>query len=194
MKKMLDKDNILLLILKKKWKAVNKIICSNDCCLSQYTLNFALRYKPPLYIVQRITEKCYGAQFERDCMGRYPLLVALKYGTTPDVVRYLTETNEDAAKSQDIEAKTPLHHLFYEYYDYMDYYDISKFNKFVDEIIDILCHYGPESVIKEDENGVNVIECAIERQVDIKKVKRLQNEATCIHLCKRDSFYELRKY
>jgi len=170
-------EDLFTLIATREWKAVSKILNINKCLISQYTLTLALCYNPPLYVVQLIVDKYFDAEFEKDCDGRYPLSNAIIYGANIDVIRYLIQLNGKAIKSTDNEGKTPLHHLF----DRIIQSGSPLVDDPIKEIIGVLCYYGSESILKEDMNERNVIECAIEAQVDIRIIKMIQYESICLH-------------
>jgi len=176
--KLLHKHSLIMLISKRKWKDVHKVLDRNNSSVSRYTLNFALRYAPPIDIVHHIMVKCPEKYFEKDYMDRYPLSTALKYGTNPEVVNYLIHRNKQAAKCVDKEGKTPLHHLFYAYKNNVHNYEW-LIDVYMFEIFEILCDFAPESILKEDINGLNVIECALYAEVDIQIIEMLQKKALC---------------
>jgi len=167
-----EKD-LVRLITKKKWKSVNKVL-QNDVSSSHdmHILNLALCYNPPLYTVQRIVKNSFDTKFEKDEMDRYSLYYALIYGTTPDVILYLIQLNAKAVIFVDKEGMTPLHHFF----QYIIKSDACLDDSYINEVVDILCYHGQETILKEDIHERNVIEYAIEAQVGMEIIKKLQSE------------------
>lgn len=100
-------------------------------------------------------------------MGCFPLQTALMHGTFPAIVKCLLDANEKAAEVLDMEGKTSLH-LAFDVYDNLTRNNdplTLKIFRYVSEVIRSVCSLNPSNVLKEDKNGINVLQHAIERDV-----------------------------
>ena len=143
--------------------------CEND-------LHSMFRHYPTLKMVQKFVKKHPYSVYETNYMGHLPLQTALIYASTPDIIRFLIEKNDAAAKSIDVCGKTSLH-LALDGYERMGLRgDLGKPDiiRCFDELIEILCSHEPSYINAEDENEMNVLEYAIEKEVSFSIVRRLQ--------------------
>jgi len=139
-------------------------------------LHFALRFQPPLHIVQNLIKTFPGTEKELDRMGRYPLHTALCYGATQDVIEYLLQRYPEAASHQECEGKTALHLAFHNY-KWRSQPGIefgNELRKSIVGIVEKICKVSPSVLTKEDMNGMSALEYAIEEEVDFGVVSKLQ--------------------
>jgi len=106
----------------------------------------------------------------------FPLQTALINGTTPHVLEYLIETNKISSSVLDIDGKTSLHLAFDAYDKVGD--DVNPYSftilEYLPEVIGMVCSLNPSHILKEDKDGMNVLEYAIEKDVDYAILRRLQ--------------------
>jgi len=173
-----------LLMIERNWRKLQKLmhklekdLNDDSKCTEHYNLlHFACRFQPPLYIVQRLTKTFPGAEKELDCMGRLPLHTALFHGIAKDVVEYLLQCYPEAASHQDCEGKTALHHAFcnYKWRSQPGLEFGKELRKSIVGIIEKICEVYPSVLTKEDMNGMSALEYAIEEEVELKVVSKLQ--------------------
>lgn len=181
------------LISEKKWKKVHDILTSEDklnsyfnyryeckkqCQEGHCLLHLALRFHPPSYIVQAMVELFPEGPSDTDCMKRYPLHIAAKYGTSAENVKILLEANPKAAKAIDDNGQTPLHLVFHDYsWKTKKHVEFGReFKRATFEVCRLLYKAAPKSVLIEVD-GESIIEKAICEDVDIRVVKLLQKGA-----------------
>eukprot|EP00586_Coscinodiscus_wailesii_P003463 CAMPEP_0172485456 /NCGR_PEP_ID=MMETSP1066-20121228/13500_1 /TAXON_ID=671091 /ORGANISM="Coscinodiscus wailesii, Strain CCMP2513" /LENGTH=190 /DNA_ID=CAMNT_0013250739 /DNA_START=304 /DNA_END=876 /DNA_ORIENTATION=- len=108
------------------------------------------------------------AVFEMDCMGRFPLHIASKFGASTSVIKHLVKKNPKAAEMQDTSGQTPLHLEFY------DYRWKSLVSDSAHHTVKCLCDVAPKSVVLDDKDGMSAIEYAIDEEADMKVIRLLQ--------------------
>ena len=156
-----------------------------SCSTKHSLLHYICHYNPPLAIVKEVCITFLKSAFKRDSLNSFPLYVALNNSCSADVVLFLASQNQSAVKSKDKHGRYPIHLAF------------SNFsrNKSKDEktiirnhemlnlrrIIRCLCKLAPETVITEDDQGMNALEHAIEEEVDMKLINELQAITQIIH-------------
>lgn len=156
----------------KKNDTTGKTILHELCCMH-----------PPLTIVEKVIQQCPALVRQVDNFGRTALHYAAEWGASPKVLELLLRENKDAALQRDFEGKTPLHLTFGGYSD--GWYDtgneagdiLTGLNK---PIIILLCQASPEAINIEDEDGMNPIECAIIKKMDISIIKIMQKHSMTI--------------
>jgi len=186
----IDANSITMLILNRQWQLLNVILakyihscdhyykskCGIDCSQRHSILHFALQYNAPLYIIRQIVKNGPTLVNENDCMGHFPLQTALIHGTTRSVVEYLIETNKKSSTLLDRDGKTSLH-LAFDAYDNVEERVTPATIQILEslpQIIRLVCSLNPSQILKEDVNGMNVLEYAIEKEADYSIIRRLQ--------------------
>ena len=160
------------LIKAKKWDQVSYRLCRPSRFDSEpHKLHYILFFNPPLSVIRDITETFPEVACEMDLMLRYPLHTALQYGASVDIIIYLIKMNKKAVNTQDIDGKTALHHLFTHY---KKRCKIQRESSYFQETIRALCNQNRDLILKEDSNNMNVIEYAIEEEVDVRTMKFIQ--------------------
>ena len=97
-------------------------------------------------------------------------------GTSSNVVDFLVRENEKAVKALDRDSKT-ISHLTFDAYDNAeeieDYRLKAVILELLPEVIALVCSLNPSYMLKEDINGMNVLEYTIEKEVDYQIVRKL---------------------
>ena len=130
-------------------------------------IHLILQDNPSLPILQRFVKAFPFSLYEINCMGHFPLQTALCCGTTPDVIKFLAKKNKEAVQHIDKQGRTSLHLSLDGYSDLLKRFnnDVSIIILFFSSFIDILCHYGYSHINVEDNNGMNPLEYALEKEV-----------------------------
>lgn len=197
-------DTIAELISDKNWQRLHKTLaedrnlnghcyqskCCDGCTKSHNILHFALHHNTPFYIIQHLVGINPTLAREVNCMGHFPFQTALIHGTFPAILKCLLEENEKAAEVLDVEGKTSLHLVF------DAYANLIKNNSLVTkiafeyfpEVIRYVHSLNPLNILKEDKNGLDVLEYAKEKEVDhstIIMLHEMKMEAKMKQLCPR---------
>ena len=72
-------------------------------------LHAAVRYNPPLDVIDQMIRLCPHMTAAMDCLDRTPLHVAAGSGAAPEIVAMIAHTYPAACDVQDRDGKTPLH-------------------------------------------------------------------------------------
>ena len=174
------KWNFVITIIKKYFDSGKILVWSSkcsECCRVQHnTLHCILQYNPPVHVVRKIVETVPNSVNEADCMNRYPIHVALLYGTTPNVLNFLLSLNRKALISIDKEGKTPMH-LAVDGYELLNADLSSRFSSFENfsEVVDILHSIDPSFVTRKDFNEKNAVKYALHKKVDKLVVSKLSS-------------------
>ena len=138
-------------------------------------LHLILQNNPSLCIVQKFVKAFPSSLYEINYMGHYPLQTALTCGTTPDIVKFLAKNNKEAVQKINKEGRTSLHLSLDGYSTLLKRYnyDTSIIILFFSSFIDILSHYGYSHINVDDNNGMNALEYALEKEVAYPVVEML---------------------
>lgn len=183
-------NSLTTLISKKKWEKVIEVLTSEDkddsyfscrykcnkkCEHGHCLLHLALRLHPPFYIIKAMLEAFPDGPSETDCMKRYPLHIAAKYGISVRSMKVLLTANPKAAGALDLNGQTPLHLVFHEYnWKTQSQVEFGReFSRATLGICELLCRAAPKSVLIEVD-GVSVIESALVEDADLRVVRVLQ--------------------
>jgi len=188
----IKEGELKILIPTRKWNQIHKILlelcflekllfkhdCSENCCANHNILQYIMMFDPPLKIVKIILIKSPDLARSLDCRNRFPLQIGLFHGLTSiDVVRILLHSNDISVQILDIEGKSALHLALDGYENILQKEKRkigSELHQKFSEIIDILCFKDPSIVIKEDKNEINAVEYALEKEVELSIVAKLQ--------------------
>ena len=177
-------------ILEKNWRSLYEKLsedshltnhfyqskCSNDCSRSHNILHFALKHNTPFFIIRYLVSLNPSLVNEVNCKGHFPFQTALTHGTFPAILKCLLEENEIAAEVLDIEGKTSLHLVF----DAHNKISTShcpvtqKMFEYFHEVIHHAHSLNPLNILKDDRNGVDVLEHAKGKEIDYSTMRTLQ--------------------
>eukprot|EP01083_Nonionella_stella_P002749 7897_1 len=175
------------LVAKRNWHEIETILSPNTIewieidekgiINEDSILQFALRYRAPLYIIKLLALRYPRCLTRPDSTGKYACHVAAKYGAMPNVIEYLVNKNKCAAGVQDPDGKTPIHYV-------SEFYAINNESGSMEhvfenmlQVVRLLREVAPQTFNLEDHYGCNAIEYAIENDVDIKVIKTMQRTA-----------------
>jgi len=191
-----SKQSIVELVAECKWKKLkNKIRCfktdeeafvevkCNSACTNPHhsLLHFACRFRPPLYILKELVRFSKESISTRDCLGRFPIHIAANNGIEPGCLEYMIECDKEAANAQDVYGRTPFHYIFLNFSSKSQpgiefggaiFRDAIKDN--VRNVARILYRASPQSLLIDDFMGKNVLEIAIEEEVEYALLRELQ--------------------
>ena len=177
------------LITNRNWKALENTLSTIKClrnnidCFEQCNiLHLVLKYNPPFNIIQKIVATNPELVYETNSIGHLPLHTALTNGTCPSVVKHLYEVNEKSISIADVEGKTPLH-LAFDAYEKVGPNLLSSSE--ITKVIFLVLFLKPLNMLTIDENGMDVLEYAIDKLAPYAVIKKLQKIA--ISLRKRES-------
>ena len=175
-------------IVKSEWKALAKVLSSekeskripkfakstalvdshSQACILHFAMSLGAPPKMLILIADRFPEDL--AKFDEK--GRTTLHIACATGASPGLVSYCIEATPSAAATKDSEGKSPMHHLCKDY--------LKNSNKTVDlahkhmtEILWRLYRNTPSSIVSEDNDGVGVIEYALESDANLDFIRLL---------------------
>ena len=186
------------LLKEKRWDEFEMSIKENEteeflcgeCCGSHTLLHHVCQYKPPHFLVNYLVAKSPNSCLQIDCKGRLPLHVAIMNRASNRVIMILLSENKAAASKSTKEGKYPLHLLFESCSE-----DTSSCKenvtctkqcmKDLDLSFRYICKVAPETVVIEDEEGINPIEYAIENEVDISMIRRMGRIAYKVNSSRR---------
>ena len=183
---MVNNEHLLALVREKRWDELEIRIKENEsdgfhlceCYGSHRLLHLVCSYQPPLYIVEYLVAKSPDSCLQTDCNGRLPFHIAISNRACRRVVMFLLRQHKAAAKTSTTEGKYPLHLLFESFSDdstssEQDVINTRQNMKDADLIFRSICNVAPETVVIEDEEGINPIEYAIDNEVDMSIIKRM---------------------
>ena len=181
---MMKCEHLLSLIERKQWGEFELNIKGEESDKFQYggyygsLLHLVCHHQPPLYLVNYLVAKSPSSCLQTDCEGRLPLHVAISNRACHRVIMFLLSEHKAAASKSTKEGKYPLHLLFENCHEdalpskqkisYTKHY-----MKDLDIIFRYMCKVAPETVVIEDEEGINPIEYAIDNEVDMSIIKRM---------------------
>ena len=93
----------------KTFKFVSQSISECEDFNGMTLLHAAVRYEPPIKILNEMIKLYPRAVRGEDCLGRMPLHVAAGSGASPYVIKLLTVNFPEACHVQDEDGRTPLH-------------------------------------------------------------------------------------
>jgi len=167
----------------KQLKQIKNVRCRcKECTHQQSLLHLACNFRPPLYVARNLFEFDTFNASRIDSKRRYPLHLALEYGSSVEVVKFLIESNKAAVIARDVYGKTPLHMVVLKCAEKMErnkLQELGDIRSFVDsvemlDLISLLCDAVPSAPFVEDNNGMTALEYAIDVESDCKLVKELQ--------------------
>ena len=142
-------------------------------------LHFAVRLNPPVHILDAMIDAHGDVLKGQDCVGRLPLHVACGSGASSQIINRLVKAYPQACDIQDEDGKLPLHFacdtecvLFED--------DETPRSPPTIDVVKILLSGSMQSVLVEDEDEMNPIECAVVSGLDIKIVNLLQRASICL--------------
>jgi hypothetical protein len=177
------------LIGNRKWSLLDALLMDgtplisiDDPALAEHAitenivLHFALRFQAPLRTVSLLSKLYSSSITSPDASGRYPIHVACKWSSTPDVINYLVRLNSSACGVQDNFGKTPMHYVaeFYVANYQLSLERLYPMDESMMEVLKLLKTAAPASVNLEDNEGCNAIEYALENDVHVKVIKSMQ--------------------
>lgn len=157
-----------------------------ECYNSHSLLHLVCHHQPPLFIVEDLVAKNPKSCLQTDCQGRLPLHVALINRASQRVVKFLLMKHKAAASKSTKEGKYPIHLLFENCNEGISsskqkiIYTKQQI-KDLDLIFRCICKVAPETLVIEDKEGINPIECAIEKEVDMSIIRRMGTIAQKVH-------------
>eukprot|EP01083_Nonionella_stella_P010934 31093_1 len=190
---------VLELIKEQRWNDVRfKTSCgctevSCGSCADNHTLlHYVCQFRPPLHIVESLVRDFPEAVNQADCANQYPLHVAVHSGSSSHVIAFLLQANPSIASLQDEHGMTPLHLAFCNYrgMTHNGFESAEDVEKSIPKVAKLLCMAAPLSVIVEDKEGLNVLEHAIEKEVDLKLLRNLQRVAQNVKKGKIQATYK----
>ena len=133
-------------------------------------------YQPPLKIVRKIAENFPTLAYDINCIHHFPLHTALSHGCNINVVNYLIGRNNRAVQVTDRKGKNLLHLAIdgYEKLYLKSNYELSSINDNLFQVLNTLYNIEPSNVIKTDLNDMDVIEYALEKEIDYDVIRKLQ--------------------
>mmetsp|Transcript_12740 Transcript_12740/g.21926 ORF Transcript_12740/g.21926 Transcript_12740/m.21926 type:complete len:281 (-) Transcript_12740:141-983(-) len=136
-------------------------------------VHFAVRFQAPLRILMLLSQRYPESLSSTDVSGRYPIHVACKWSSTPDVIAYLVETNPSVVGVPDSLGKVPMHYVG-EYY--LQHFTNTLFHRedCMQQVVRLLKMASPKSVNLEDDEGMNAIEYALVSDAPMKVVRTMQ--------------------
>ena len=183
-------DIITKLILDKKWNYLHEKLakdshlcnhfyqskCSNDCSRSHNILHFALQHSTPFYIIRYLVSLNPTLVNEVNCMGHFPFQTALTHGTFPAILKCLLEGNEKSSEVLDMEGKTSLHLVFdaYKKNSKINCPVAQKIIEYYPQVIHYVYSLNPLNILKDDRNGVDVLEYAKGKEIEYSTMRMLQ--------------------
>ena len=199
-----NKDDIAELISDGNWLRLHKIIakdkylnghsyqskCCDDCTKSHSILHFALQHNTPFCIIQRLVRLNPILIYEVNCMGHLPFQTALTQGTFPAILKCLLMENEKAAEVLDTEGKTSLH-LVFDAYEKLRKSNSPVSKKAFEYFPEVICYVhslNPLHILKEDKNGMDVLEYDKGKEVDyatIMMLHKMSMDAKMKEICLR---------
>lgn len=166
------------------------VLCSNKPSMLHYICHF----DPALCAVERFYATCPTAVFQMNSLGRFPLHIAVNNNASANVVNFLVSHNPSAVLSKDIHGRYPLHLAFTNFSTNKNqrnekepYPKPNNDTKRLALIVNCLCEVAPGTVIAEDSRGMNPLEYAIEKEIDIRIIRKLQEVAGLAHKRKLNS-------
>ena len=190
-------NEIECLTRNRNWKALEKSMAkckrlSNcplhessrniDCSEQHNILHFVLKYNAPFNIIRQIVAINPELVYQTNSIGHLPLHTALTSGTCPSVVKHLYEANEKSISIVDEEGKTPLH-LAFEAYEKVGRSLLTSSK--IAEVIFLVLSLKPSNMLVMDENSMDVLEYALEKEAPYGLIKKLQRIA--VSLRKKES-------
>jgi len=157
-------------------QAPYKFRCCSSCKASHGLLNGVLMYQPPVKIVRKIVENLPALAYDINCIDHFPFHTALSHGCNINVVNYLIGRNNRAVQLIDREGKNQLHLAIdgYEKLYLTSNYELSSINDNVFQVLNTLYNIEPSNVMKTDSNDMDVIEYALEKEIDYDIIIKLQ--------------------
>ncbi|KAL7526242.1 hypothetical protein ACHAWF_001692 [Thalassiosira exigua] len=136
-------------------------------------VHFAVRFQAPLRVVSQLSMLYPHSLSSTDVTGRYPIHVAAKWSSTPDVIAYLIKTNPAVAGIPDSTGKTPMHYVGE---CYLKHFNNAMYNRddSMLQVVRLLKNAAPQSVNLEDNEGMNAIEYALDSDANLKVIKTMQ--------------------
>lgn len=164
-----------------KLKEPNTRILIDDHVSNAITENavvhLACRFQAPLKIIKLLSSRYPSSIHKADAAGRFPIHVATKWSAMPDVIQFLTSQNPSVVGMKDDFGKSPLHYLAESYLDNCDPYHICHAVDYMLEAVNIIKTCTPNAATIEDNDGMNAIEYAIEKEAPIDVVVTMQNSS-----------------
>lgn len=179
---------LLGLIEMQEWEQLQKVALSNPKTFQVISesiaecedfngmtlLHAAVRYDPPIRVLDKMIRLYPSALRGQDCIGRTPLHVAAGCGASSSIIKLLTVGYREACDLQDEDGRTPLHfacdtscQLFEEDE------DVVRAPPSLDTVR-VLLAGSLKAVTLEDEDEMNAVEYAIVSDAPIEVVNLLQ--------------------
>lgn len=139
-------------------------------------VHFACRFNPPRTIIRHLNLLYPEGLNHADALGRLPLHYAAKWRASYRLIEYLIKKDQSAASVRDVSGKVPLH-LMCESYNASSSADTVEDlspQEHIVECIKVLTSVAPETVNIEDNDGITVLEYAIESEVPYEAIRVLQ--------------------
>jgi hypothetical protein len=140
---------------------------------SDIIIHFAARLQAPLRIISLLSRMYPQSLASSDIFGRYPIHVACKWASTPDIIAYLIKTNPSVVGVPDAIGKVPMHYVGEFYLQHFNHTLYNRDDSML-QVVRLLKTASPQSVNLEDNEGMNAIEYALESNVNLKVIKTMQ--------------------
>ena len=162
--------------------------CGIQCSRRNNMLHLASQCNASLSIIQQVVRNIPMLICESNSMGHVPLQTVLIHRTSPCITKCLIKANNNAVNTIDGDGKTSLH-LAIDAYEQIENRKFSSSRRFESllEIVCLTCSLNCSLILKEDDNGMNVIEYAIEKEANCSIVNKLKKitidyrRKQCIH-------------
>lgn len=158
------------------FRALNDFIQSSEEYHGVTFLHAAVRYSPPLEVVDQMIKICPDSPRACDCLNRTPLHVAVGTGASIGVINYLVRCYPEACNIQDEDGRTPLH-IECDSESVLFEGDEGGRGPPSLEVVNALLSGSIKAASMEDEDGTSPIEYAIISNANVRVVKLLQQAA-----------------